>query len=95
MILSSCQKEDDYQPQEITIHENQKEEKSDDSLQIDGLYEVTDDADIYADMDEETAFDKLEKGKFVKIEGESENGFVRVELDGDSFYIKTKYLKEI
>jgi SH3 domain protein len=46
-------------------------------------------------MDEETAFDKLEKGNFVKIEGESENGFVRVELDGDSFYIKTKYLKEI
>ena len=95
MILSSCQKEDDYQPQEITIYENQKEEKSDDSLQIDGLYEVTDDADIYADMDEETAFDKLEKGSFVKIESESENGFVREELDGDSFYIKTKYLKEI
>ena len=46
-------------------------------------------------MDEETAFDKLEKGNFVKIEGESEHGFVRVELDGDSFYIKTKYLKEI
>ncbi|MDU7411017.1 MAG: hypothetical protein E7L04_00810 [Anaerococcus sp.] len=46
-------------------------------------------------MDEETAFDKLEKGSFVKIESESENGFVRVELDGDSFYIKTKYLKEI
>lgn len=46
-------------------------------------------------MDEETAFDKLEKGSFVKIEDESENGFVRVELDGDNFYIKTKYLKEI
>lgn len=51
--------------------------------------------DIYADMDEKSAYDKLDAGSVVKIVNESEDGFVRVEFNGDSLYIKTKYLKEI
>lgn len=51
--------------------------------------------DIYADMDEKSVYDKLDAGSVVKIVNESEDGFVRVEFNGDSLYIKTKYLKEI
>ncbi|WP_295884996.1 hypothetical protein [uncultured Anaerococcus sp.] len=46
-------------------------------------------------MDESTAYDKLDEGTVVKILSESENGFIRVDFNGDSLYIKTKYLKEI
>ena len=52
-------------------------------------------ADIYSDMDDESSFDKIEANSIVKITSENEDGFIRVEYNGDTFYIKTKYLKEI
>lgn len=53
------------------------------------------DSPIYADPDEKEAFDILERGSIVKILMESEDGFVRVDFNGDSFYIKTSALREI
>ncbi|WP_296142061.1 SH3 domain-containing protein [uncultured Anaerococcus sp.] len=94
-MLTSCKNEDSYQDQNIEIYQNQKQDQKQDSPQIGGLYEVSEKTDIYAEMDESTAYDKLDEGTVVKILSESENGFVRVDFNGDSLYIKTKYLKEI
>ncbi|WP_262123060.1 SH3 domain-containing protein [Anaerococcus sp. Marseille-Q5996] len=93
--LTACKNDDNYKDHDIKIYENKKQGQKDDSPQIGGLYEVSQKTDIYADMDEKSAYDKLDAGSVVKIVNESEDGFVRVEFNGDSLYIKTKYLKEI
>ena len=93
--MTSCQNEQSYQAQDIEIYQNQKQKSTKASPQIGGLYEVVKEADIYSDMDDKSNFDKIEANSIVKITSENEDGFIRVEYNGDSFYIKTKYLKEI
>lgn len=95
LSLTSCQNEESYQSQDIKIYENQKQKEEDESLQIDGLYQLKKDALIYADIDEKTSFDKLEAGTLLKVVSEDEQGFSLVDFNGQTFYIKSEYLEEI
>ena len=58
-------------------------------------YKLVKDSKIYAEPDEKTAFDVLEKDSVVQASQEEENGFVYVTYQGQSFYIKVKNLEGI
>ena len=58
-------------------------------------YKLVKDSKIYAEPDEKTAFDILEKDSVVQASQEEENGFVYVTYQGQSFYIKVKNLEGI
>ena len=58
-------------------------------------YMVREEAEIYADKDGKTAFDKISKDSVVRVILEEEDGFVYVSLAGQNFYIRADKLKEI
>ena len=58
-------------------------------------YMVKEEAEIYSDKDEKTAFDKIPKDSVVRVILEEEDGFVYVSLAGQNFYIRADKLKGI
>ena len=59
------------------------------------MYEVTEDTNLYSDLDGKEAFDSLDKGSIVTILEEAEKGFVRVDYNGNQAYVKVSLLKGI
>ncbi len=86
-----------YEPVDITIAENNKKREIDtnDPLQINGYYELSADTEIYDSPDAQSAFDTLEKGSTVKVLGEREGDFIRVDYFGNQGYVRLENLNEI
>ena len=93
-MLTACGKEEKYTKQDIEIREGSGI-KVKDEMGIGLSYKLVKDSKIYAEPDEKTAFDILEKDSVVKASQEEENGFVYVTYQGQSFYIKVKNLEGI
>ena len=96
LILSSCSKSNEsYQAQDIEIRENKKQNKGNDKLQINGLYEVKEETYMYEFPEKWSKYDKLEKSSVVQILREAEDGFVWVDFNGNQGYVEVDLLKEI
>lgn len=93
-MLTACGKEEKYVKQDIEIREGNGI-KVKDEIGIGFSYKLVKDSNIYAEPDEKTAFDILEKDSVVKASQEEENGFVYVTYQGQSFYIEVKNLEGI
>lgn len=93
-MLTACGKEEKYVKQDIEIREGSGI-KVKDEMGIGLSYKLVKDSKIYAEPDEKTAFDILEKDSVVKASQEEENGFVYVTYQGQSFYIEVKNLEGI
>lgn len=93
-MLTACGKEEKYTKQDIEIREGSGI-KVKDEMGIGLSYKLVKDSKIYAEPDEKTAFDILEKDSVVKASQEEENGFVYVTYQGQSFYIEVKNLEGI
>ncbi|WP_297280969.1 SH3 domain-containing protein [uncultured Anaerococcus sp.] len=59
------------------------------------MYEVSEDTNLYSDMDGKDAFDKLDKGSVVTILEEAETDFIRVDYNGNEGYVRVSLLKDI
>lgn len=95
IFLAGCEKERGYEPIDIQIVENEKLPPPGESLQINGLYEITRATPIFADPGDLEPIDTLDPGSTVKILGEQEAGFVRIEYFGSHAYLRADNLKEI
>lgn len=93
-MLTACGKEEKYVKQDIEIRLGSGI-KVKDEIGIGFSYKLVKDSKIYAEPDEKTAFDILEKDSVVKASQEEENGFVYVTYQGQSFYIEVKNLEGI
>lgn len=93
IFLTGCKNQNLPAPITVPVKSYEKKE-SPAELQINGTYELSVDAEIYADPADNDPFEILEKGSSVKILDEAENGFVRIDYFGNQGYIPTKYLKE-
>lgn len=95
IILVSCQNPESYRAKDIEIKENIKREAINEDPQINGMYEVTEDTNLYSDLNGKEAFDTLDKGSIVTILEEEEDGFIRVDYNGNEGYVKVSLLKGI
>lgn len=93
-MLTACGKEEKYTKQDIEIREGSGI-KVKDEMGIGLSYKLVKDSKIYAEPDEKTAFDILEKDSVVQASQEEENGFVYVTYQGQSFYIEVSNLEGI
>ena len=93
-MLTACGKEEKYVKQDIEIREGSGI-KVKDEIGIGLSYKLVKDSKIYAEADEKTAFDILEKNSVVQCSQEEENGFVYVTYQGQSFYIEVSNLEGI
>lgn len=93
-MLTACGKEEQYTKQDIEIRLG-RGIKVKDEIGIGFSYKLVKDSKIYAEPDEKTAFDILEKNSVVQCAQEEENGFVYVTYQGQSFYIEVDNLEGI
>ncbi|MDO4594595.1 MAG: SH3 domain-containing protein [Tissierellia bacterium] len=95
IFLTSCSKTDEYQSKNIEIQEDysSSHNKINEGVQIDGLYELNEDTNLYDKPSEDShVSDQIKKGSIVKV----------ILIDGDFSYVEyfhmrgyvlSKYLK--
>lgn len=77
----------------VEIRENNKLPAVKSGPQINGMYELAVDTDIYAAPNDENSYDRIERGSVVKVLTEEEDGFVRVDYFGNIGYVEAKNLR--
>nr|WP_157885475.1 hypothetical protein [Anaerococcus mediterraneensis] len=94
ILLVGCAKDETYKKQDIKIRPSSKMTIKEE-VPINMDCQVLEDTEIYADMDDKTAFDILEKGSIVRVILSEDKGFVYVNFLGQNFYIKKDKLKSL
>ena len=95
LSLTSCteKKKDSYTKQNIEIMEiGSSFEKSEnrEEIQINGVYDLKRQANLYSDKNEDSVFDKLDKDSSIKVLLEEEDGYVFIENNGNKAFIKAE-----
>lgn len=95
LSLTSCteKKKDSYAKQNIEIMEiGSSFEKSEnkEEIQINGVYDLKRQANLYSDKNEDSVFDKLDKDSSIKVLLEEEDGYVFIENNGNKAFIKAE-----